>query len=364
MKVLFYNRDNAIKNFGGDTVQMLKTKLYLEKLHGVSVTIGGLSELKFQSFDLVHFFNIRCPQDIIAGVRYCKTNQIKYCISTIYGSYREGDIRSRDGFISLLATVSSENSLEYFKVLARILKVGGITKSKMDVLLKGYYTCQLFIASNAQMLLPNSDTEALLVAERFKVDPSKIRVVVNGFDHNVFSEPLSTSEIEKEWITCVARIENRKGQLDLVRAAKHFPNEKFLIVGKASEHGSRYMKQVLKEAPSNVVFRGFVDHDELLRIYSTTKIHILPSWIETPGLSSLEAGALGCTLLVTDRGDTPWYFGDRVYYCEPGNFRSIERSIRNALRSPKSCSEHVRRHFTWVQTANETFAAYNEILAS
>ena len=119
----------------------------------------------------------------------------------------------------------------------------------------------------------------------------------------------------------------------------------FHIVGK-SNHGIAYFNLVKVNAPDNVKFYDFVSHDELARLYQRAKIHILPSWIETPGLSSLEAAAMGCTVVVTDRGDTEWYFGDQAYYVEPGNKLSIRRTIETALKTPIDLSVHVARNYT------------------
>ena len=63
MKVLFQSRTNLFEAPGGDMVQMLKTKEFLEKL-GVQIDISLDFEPDLSGYDLVHLFNLMEPQDI------------------------------------------------------------------------------------------------------------------------------------------------------------------------------------------------------------------------------------------------------------------------------------------------------------
>ena len=65
MKVLFISRATLYKDKGGDTIQIVNTARYLEKL-GVEVTIRLSNEaIDYSKFDLIHFFNIIRPADIL-----------------------------------------------------------------------------------------------------------------------------------------------------------------------------------------------------------------------------------------------------------------------------------------------------------
>ena len=102
----------------------------------------------------------------------------------------------------------------------------------------------------------------------------------------------------------------------------------------------------------------------MLDYYRQAKVHVLPSWFETTGLSTLEAAAMGCNIVITRKGDTEEYFEDYAFYCEPDSPDSIfaavekasERAVDPALR------EKIFTQYTWVQTAEKTKAAYNEIM--
>ena len=95
------------------------------------------------------------------------------------------------------------------------------------------------------------------------------------------------------------------------------------------------------------------------------KVHVLPSWLETPGLSQLEAAACGCNIVSTDRGSTVDYFGDMAFYCNPSEISSIGAAIDDCfenLKSPKEMSDFILDQYTWDQSGKQTLQAYQEVL--
>jgi len=90
----------------------------------------------------------------------------------------------------------------------------------------------------------------------------------------------------------------------------------------------------------------------------------LVSWAETCGLSSLEAGVMGCNLVITDKGDTRDYYGDYAYYCEPDSLESIQAAIITAYNSPPNpgLKRHIRENFTWEKAAEKTLEGYRMAL--
>jgi glycosyltransferase involved in cell wall biosynthesis len=86
--------------------------------------------------------------------------------------------------------------------------------------------------------------------------------------------------------------------------------------------------------------------------------------METPGLSSLEAAAMGCNIVVTRKGDTYDYFENYAFYCEPDDVNSIKQAIDKAFTSevnPK-LKQKILDNYTWEKTAEETYKAYQKIL--
>ena len=102
-----------------------------------------------------------------------------------------------------------------------------------------------------------------------------------------------------------------------------------------------------------------IDHD-VMQADLVAKVHALVSWMETPGLSSLEAGAMGCNLVITEKGDTRDYFGDEAFYCDPESVESIRAAVVAARAAPAKplLQQRIRTQYTWNKAAEMTFKGY------
>jgi glycosyltransferase involved in cell wall biosynthesis len=87
--------------------------------------------------------------------------------------------------------------------------------------------------------------------------------------------------------------------------------------------------------------------------------------METPGLSSLEAAAMDCNLVITEKGDTREYFGNEAFYCEPDDITSIRKAIDDAYIAIPSAElkDRINNNFHWERTAEKTAAAYKTALS-
>lgn len=367
MKVLFQTRTNLFDAPGGDMVQMLKTKEFLEK-EGVQVDISLELEPNLDDYDLVHLFNLMEPQDIYIQMLNAKKQSKKIVLSTIYGLYTEFERKARGGLFQKLANYLSPYQIAFIKNLVKHYKEKRMHKGVYKMITKGYYGLMKDIVDNTSVFLPNSDSEMNRVIADFKLMKPKYVSIPNAIDKSVFSENDSNFNNNpflkyKDCILCAARIEGRKSTLNLVRAVKN-TNYQLVLVGKESQNQKEYVNQVHKEAGENVIFLGPISHEELNKLYQISKVHALVSWMETPGLSSLEAAAMGKNIVVTTKGDTYDYFEDYAFYCEPDDVASIKNAIDNAFLSPVNpkLKQKILEKYTWEQTANETLKAYNMAL--
>ncbi len=369
MKVLFQTRTNLYSAPGGDMIQMQKTKQFLEKL-GVEVDISLDFEPDLTNYDLVHLFNLMEPQDIYLQMQNAKRQNKKIALSTIYGLYTEFERKARGGLFQKLANVLSPYQIGYIKTLVRHFSEKRLHKGVYKMLFKGYYGLMKEIADNTAVFLPNSVSEMERVAKDFKLKNYSFFSIPNAIDKEVFSdenqEEKDNKYVEfKDCILCAARIEGRKSTLNLVKAVKN-SDYKLVLVGKESQNQKAYVEQVHQEAGQNVVFLGAVSHEDLRDLYKVAKVHALVSWMETPGLSSLEAAAMGCNIVVTKKGDTYDYFEDYAFYCEPDDVDSIKKAIDAAYTTPfnPELKQKVLKNYIWEKTADETLKAYKKIVGS
>lgn len=367
MKILFQSRTTLFSVPGGDTIQILKTAEALREL-GCHVDVTTDLEPDVSSYDVVHLFNLMRPQEVYLQARNAKKYGKKIALSTIYGQYVEYERNARPGAAGLISKMFSYNQVEYLKIAARACKNREFNKGTMLILMRGYHTLKKCTTGMVDVFLPNSLSEMRRVIDDHELDAPKFCVVPNAVDTKVFNydKVTITREVEryKDCVLCVARIEGRKSQLNLVRALKGLPY-KLVLIGKPAPNHTSYYEMAKKEAGGNVHFLGHIEHDMLPQFYKAAKVHCLISWMETPGLSSLEAAAMRCNLVITDKGDTRDYFEDFAYYSDPASVDSIRNAVIEAHKAPVDprLREHVLQNFTWEKTAEKTLEGYNMALA-
>ncbi|MCI5055140.1 MAG: glycosyltransferase family 4 protein, partial [Flavobacteriales bacterium] len=284
MRVAFISRSSLFDDPGGDTIQMQQTAAELSSF-GVEVDIIENGKTYKQSdFDLLHFFNLIRPGEIMPHL----PSKVPYVISPIYVDYSMSDIYARDGFNAKIAQNLDKNRVEYLKALMRFLKGSDKQISKKYFLI-GHKNSMLKVLREANHLLPNSKSEE----QRISTDLNQkvpTTIIPNG-STSIFSMDRKTPR-KPGSILCVARIEPRKNQKNLILAVNDLPNLKLTLIGRPGNNSQDYYDECKRISGTNVEFiEGGLDQSELIDYYRSSSVHVLPSWFETTGLSSLEAGA-------------------------------------------------------------------------
>jgi len=220
----------------------------------------------------------------------------------------------------------------------------------------------------ADFLLPDSETEMRVIEAVLGVC-APYRVVPMGIEKDLFrgdEESIAGRAPKKGNLLSVSLVSTHKNTLSLIRAANHL-NLPLLLVGPMQDSNyleRKYVAACKREAGSNITFAGPVPYSGLPSIYKNARVHALVSWYEIPGLVSLEAAALGCSIVSTALGTASDYLQDDAEYCDPGNQRSIEEAIGRAWESLPSnrLGERIRTTYTWQRTAALTVQAYEELL--
>lgn len=356
MKVAFISRATLYTSPGGDTQQLDMTAHNLRKL-GVEVDVYLANQnIDYSKYDLLHFFNIIRPADIL---KHIEASRKPYVVSTIFVEYGSTDGVGK--VQSLIKKTFGDNALEYFKVIARAVKNGEKIVSA-SYIVRGHENSIRYVMKKAKILLPNSESEFKRLQGKYNVSGAKHHVIPNGINTDLALKKYPESDKYKGAVLCMGRIEPRKNQLNLIRALNDTDYQLY-IHGKPSPNAGSYFEQCKSEAGDNIHFGTHLGSEELFTAYSNAKVHVLPSYFETTGLSSLEAAVMGCNIVVTDRGDTKDYFSDFAWFCEPGDPDSIRQAIDDAYNKPydKSVREHIMSKYTWECAAEETLKAYKKV---
>ena len=377
MKVLMQSRFDLLVDRGGDTVQLLKTKEGLEKL-GISVDASTEFAPDLSGYDLVHLFNLKLVESTYLQFLNAKRQKRPVCFSTIYWHLTEEEERQ---FLSQRISAYGKFRVVYLQeVKEKLKKIGGLWPlfSWYTTRLKtkryqptefyrlrkepGERKMQMEVLRGADVLLPNSKSEMSMIRDFYGVEKDYI-VVPNGvdldFEHGDAGRFYAKYGL-RDFILCVARIEERKNQMSIMRALKDVAAP-LVFIGAQREP---YFSRCRSEAGSNVHFLGHMDGMDLAGAYAAAKVHVSASWYETPGLSNLEAALAGRNLVVSVKGSTRDYFRDYVDYCEPNDIGSIREAVFRALIRAESdeLKNFVRARYTWDKAAEATLAAYQKVL--
>lgn len=357
MKVLFISRATLYTVRGGDTVQILHTARSLRRL-GVAVDIALSSDqqIDYRAYQLLHFFNIIRPADIIY---HADRSGLPYVVSPIYLSYEDIPKTYPHPLYRTLGLFNKHRQ-EYLKIVGRYLKNGEKVISWKYFFL-GHRQAIAYILRRCAYLLPNSYSEYARLKNDFP-EAGRFAVVPNSIDTAVFHEETAAAE-RRPALLCVARIEPIKNQLNIINALRD-TGTPITFVGDAAPNHSAYYQECRRAAYGNVQFISHQEPAMVAALYQQYKTHILASWFETTGLSSLEAAACGCTLVVSEKGDTREYFSDHVQYCHPGNLQSIRDAVQQALQTAADplFASRIARENNWDMTALKTLEVYKKVM--
>lgn len=334
MRVLLQSRADLLTLPAGDTIQVLETQKALCAL-GVDAKYSGDLAPDLEGYDLVHLFNLTRVAETAAQCENAVRRGKPVVVSPIYWNPEEYILHESPRLQAAL--------LKYWR--------------QDDPLRRR-------VVQSAAMLLPNAEAE-MRVIERDLGVTAPFRVVPNAADP-AFARADAREFLSRfgltDFVLCCARISPRKNQLTLVRATRGLG---FPVVFIGPVNDPFYLEACRKEADQSHHFLGFMPQTQLGSAYAAARVHVLPSWFETPGLASLEAALAGCNIVSTDRGTAREYFGDLAWYCDPADVGSIREAVTAAYRAPRrrELAAVVRTRFTWERAARETAEAYAHVLA-
>lgn len=349
LKILCIARSSLFSQPGGDTIHIEETAHFLERLgHTVDIKLRG-HEINVEQYDIVHFFNLFRPADILPYLKKIK----KLVVTAIYVDYTEYDSRYRGFFFKLAHRLFGKFGPEYLKTLARFYRNN--ERAGFYYFTRGQQKAIAKVLHKASYVITSSEQEWEAICEDFPFATEQQHSCIKlGAEHFT---PKPTTD-ERANVICAARIEGIKNQLNLIRAMKKLPGQKLHLFGKPAANQKDYYQRCQAEAGEQVKFEGQANKEQLANAFAHARVHAMPSFYETTGLSTLEALKSGCQVVISDRGGQKEIFGDVAFFCEPTDPESIAAAIKNALTATRNHSDWVSRNFSWRVAAAKTEKIY------
>ncbi len=248
---------------------------------------------------------------------------------------------------------------------------------------------ELEIASQADLLVASTASEAADLVELLGADPNRVAVVPPGVDPVMF-RPMPRAEArvaigqsDRRLVLFVGRLERLKGVEIVLRAFalaadRRHQDARLVIVGEDSREGgereSLRLRSIAGELGilSRVEFVGSVAQHRLRAYYAAAEACMMPSYSESFGLVGLEAQACGCPVIAADVAGLRSVVRDGVtgYLVEGDNPAAYAERLGRILDDPQLSDQMGRRgtllaqRFGWSRTAERLLGEFDDLIAA
>jgi glycosyltransferase involved in cell wall biosynthesis len=230
----------------------------------------------------------------------------------------------------------------------------------------------------ASCVLTVSEFSKQRILDAYQLPDDKVVVLPNGVSsvfHPVAREAaqrsMRTSLPKVPFILTVGDLQPRKNHLgliqafeDLIEAHPNLPHH-LLVVGKETWYAPAVRAAARKSRMSDRIhFTGFVDDDELRRLYGACDLMIYPSFYEGFGLPILEAMACGRAVACSNTSAMPEVADSAALLFDPRSRRELVFAMRDLLLNPELRQRMERlgvqraSMFSWSSSAEKTLELY------
>jgi glycosyltransferase involved in cell wall biosynthesis len=371
-RIALLDRVDSHRTPGGDTVQIHQIAEFLERNNFKATIVRELSP-RLKQFDLAILFNLTRPFELYVQAQSVLEAGIPYLLFPVYWDLDEVIVPHLSiGFKGVLRSILPSNAIDLLRSI-QFIKSNRYLLKQRNIKFTGLLSKSNIIESiliHSAVICPNSNAEKDHLCKKFKLEVKKhhFEVIRNGIP-----ERMSIATPPKEflflknikYVCCVGGIGPRKNQLNLVKAA-NMANIPLVLVGSPSKGSEGYYRKVRDEAGEHVYFTGHLSKEQVWWIMQHSIGHIQPSYIETPGLASLEAATLGCNIVVSEVEPVKEYFGKFAIYCNPNSVDSINMAITQLIQSkgnPK-LQKFVKDNYNWTKVLFPLTDVINNLLSN
>lgn len=226
-----------------------------------------------------------------------------------------------------------------------------------------------WIKKEVDLIIAVSQATKKDIMEILNIPEEKIRVIYEAVseDVNQVKDQKIIEKVKKKYglkgnyLLSVATLEPRKNLKRIIQAFALLKtkNLKLVVAGKQGWGDFKNLSS------TNVIFTGYVSHEDKQALYSGATCFVFPSLYEGFGLPILEAMKCGCPVVTSNISSMPEVAGKAGILVDPLNVKNIAEGINQAIKDKKELInkgfEQVKK-FSWEKTARETLKIYQESL--
>ncbi len=191
-----------------------------------------------------------------------------------------------------------------------------------------------FFANYPSLYIVHSEFTKNDIVKSWNVPPEKIKVIKLAS----FVEPMTPREnFQGKKILYVGTIEPRKGIDKLLDAFEIVQQEisdaQLILCGKIGWKVDRLVKRIeeLTKQNKNVKYLGYVNDEDLIKMFREVDVCVYPSLYEGFGLPPLEAMSCGCPVIASNTSSLPEVVGDAGVLVDPTDITALSNAIIKVL---------------------------------
>jgi glycosyltransferase involved in cell wall biosynthesis len=320
-KVDFVVRDDSEVKGGGDLTQVEMYGAFLSKFGWDVRIVPFAPSMTLRPDAVVHLVNVDRPFDAIVTIRKARDRPV--FVSAIHHSLsaiRRMRAAERGlGARSLVGRVLPESAREYLAFVVRSLRRSDGLVGALVVLWSALLLVPSIVGCWRHLGRALDGVEAVFLLAEGEGEHLRQDMLWSGRNGVLTPNGLPpTEEAAVAWedredvIVVVGRIEPRKRQLDIARAASRVAC-RIRMVGPLQTAETPFGKEFrsLVATLPNVEWTGGQSHEAVLREVASSKVLLNASWVEVQSLVELEAAARGTWVVASERaGNSAEYLGE------------------------------------------------------
>jgi glycosyltransferase involved in cell wall biosynthesis len=249
---------------------------------------------------------------------------------------------------------------------------------KMRLLIKRWHSflgMQKKVVSQLRHIVTVSEQSQTDIANAFNIDVSRIKVVHNGIDTEVFVPRPDITRTPGRIMATASADQPLKGLEYLIRAiallADDHPNIHLVVLGKINPDGASQKLIDQLDLGERIRFVSGVSTDELVTLYAEANLVVVPSIYEGFGLPAGEAMACGVAVVSTRGGALPEVVGDAGVLVPVRDAAAIASAIAELLQDPQRVEQlgsqartRILSLFSWQVAAASMIQTYQQTIKS
>ncbi len=223
-----------------------------------------------------------------------------------------------------------------------------------------------------RIVCPSNQSKADVI-EELKVNEENVDVVLNGIDLDSFNRDERVEKKPYRIITTASADVPLKGLKFLIEAMteiiEEIPEAHLMVLGRAKEKGD-IAKQISRlNLEEKISFRSGLSQSEVVSLYLSSHICVIPSLYEGFGFGAGEAMACGLPLISTQSGGLKEVIGQEAVIIEAASSEAIIKAVKDLfsnkekqLALSREGRKRMEKEFNWMKAAEAYEKIYSKTI--